>query len=272
MQWPNGSKTRPSITSGFGPRKAPVPGASTFHRGTDFVGFSTVRAIAAGTVEAVGTPSGWGGGGLQVWLRHGDGSLSRYMHLRSYNVRRGEHVGEGAALGIMGATGNVSGVHLHLEIVPAGASAQVDAVGYIQARLAGTAAATTSELTRQRQDWLNHSRGEKLSEDGIQGAATTAAIKRYQGFLGVTADGIWGPGTQAAHQRYYDSVMAPAPAAQGPVTYRAIQAGLNKFGYGLAVDGIWGRKSSNALADFQRKRGLTPDRIVGPKTRAALGI
>lgn len=101
--------------------------------------------------------------------------------------------------------------------------------------------------------------------DGIYGPDTRAKVAAWQGRNGLAADGIWGPASDAK------GFPAPAPA-QGPVTYASIQAGLNKFGYGLVVDGIWGRKSSNALADFQRKHGLTVDRIVGPKTRAALGI
>lgn len=132
-------------------------------------------------------------------------------------------------------------------------------------------AVSGNQVTKDRQGWLNAARGEKLSVDGVEGPATKAAYKRYQSFLGVAQDGVWGPGTQAAHQRYYDSRNAPAPT-QGALTYANIQRGLNKFGYGLVVDGKWGPRSSNALADFQRKRGLTVDRIVGPKTRAALGI
>jgi hypothetical protein len=125
------------------------------------------------------------------------------------------------------------------------------------------------EATAQRQNHLNLARGEKLDVDGIPGPKTVAAIKRYQTYLGVAADGVWGPATQAAHDREWARVNAPKHARDSFAEY---QAALNKFGYGLVVDNVWGRKSSNALADFQRKHGLTPDRIVGPKTRAALGI
>lgn len=138
MLWPNGSKTRPNVSSGFGPRKAPTAGASTMHRGTDFTGFPIVRAIADGVVVAVGTPAGWAGGGTQVWVRHDD-CLARYLHMvkGSPRVNVGQRVGAGDPLGTMGMTGTASGVHLHLEVVVNGV--QIDPVPFITARLGSTA-------------------------------------------------------------------------------------------------------------------------------------
>ena len=136
MLWPNGTTTRPPITSPFGRRPAPVAGASTTHRGTDFVGYSRIRAIAAGRVVRVGTPDGWSGGGVQVWIQH-DGFLTRSMHMvkGSPVVEVGEWVEAGDELGEMGATGNVSGKHHHLEVVVNGV--QIDPVPFITSRIAG---------------------------------------------------------------------------------------------------------------------------------------
>lgn len=287
MLWPNGSKTRPKITSGYGPRKAPVAGASTYHRGTDFVGFSTVRAIAAGTVERVGTPSGWGGGGLQVWLRHADGSLSRYMHLRSYSVRVGNHVGEGAALGVMGATGNVSGVHLHLEIVPKGASVQVDAVPYIQARIGGAAASTGSQMVRDVQHAMNVWYNAGLTVDGINGPKTRAAILnaqkalRAEGLYKGALDGIWGPQTNTALNRHRDRKNAAASArivklgSRGDLVRKVqqkLKTAYSLYAGKLAVDGIAGPATVAAIREFQRRARLKVDGIAGPATLAKLGI
>ena len=137
-----------------------------------------------------------------------------------------------------------------------------------------------SKATEQRQQLLN-SRGWNLAVDGREGPATRAAYAEYQGQLNqilnlsppLVVDGAWGPKTQAAHDRFWAQVHAQPAAPAGNPTYADIQAALNRhYGYGLKVDNIWGPKSSNALADFQRRKGLVVDRRVGPKTRAALGI
>ena len=53
---------------------------------------------------------------------------------------------------------------------------------------------------------------------------------------------------------------------------RWMQVSLNRYGYKLIVDGIFGQKTLAALLDFQAKNNLAPDGICGPLTRAALNI
>lgn len=130
--------------------------------------------------------------------------------------------------------------------------------------------------TANRQNWLK-SRGWNIVVDGIEGPATRQAYKEYQAALnrmGLNAgneDGVWGPQTQQAHQKHWDAVNSqpqgrPSSKNAGELNYSDIQEALNRHGYGLAVDGVWGPKSKAALADFQGKNGLTVDRLVGPAT------
>ena len=64
-------------------------------------------------VRYAGTMSGYGN---VVWLDHGGAILSVYAHLEEIRVRTGDAVGGGSIIGLSGATGEVSGPHLHFEI------------------------------------------------------------------------------------------------------------------------------------------------------------
>lgn len=139
----------------------------------------------------------------------------------------------------------------------------------------GGGGGSVSQDTKNRQEWLNRSRGENLAVDGQQGPATTEAYKRYQTFLrgyGYTGDidGDWGAGTQAAHQRFYDQFTSGKLAVDGelgPATVRKLQAVL-----GVAQDGDWGPATTTAL---QKKlvavgHNIAVDGDLGPATIKAL--
>lgn len=83
----------------------------------------------------------------------------------------------------------------------------------------GESAGAFSQVTKDRQAWLNANRGEKLLEDGRKGPNTTAAYKRYQEFLGVEPDGDWGPITEAAHRA---RLTASAPKQQRPSPWSVV--------------------------------------------------
>ncbi|WP_406457689.1 transglycosylase family protein [Streptomyces sp. NBC_00876] len=89
--------------------------SSGYHTGVDFpvpTGTS-VKAMASGTVVS----AGWAGPyGYQIVIRHGDGKFSQYAHLSSLLVRGGQHVTGGQRIARSGATGNVTGPHLHFEV------------------------------------------------------------------------------------------------------------------------------------------------------------
>lgn len=52
----------------------------------------------------------------------------------------------------------------------------------------------------------------------------------------------------------------------------AVQKALVQKGFNLKADGIFGAATDNAVTAFQNRQGLTPDGIVGPGTRRALGL
>ncbi len=87
-----------------------------WHIGVDLVGDEdrTVYAIGEGVVESINAHGS--AYGNHVCVKHGNGMVSLYAHLKSIAVKKGQSVNAKTPLGIMGATGNVTGAHLHLEV------------------------------------------------------------------------------------------------------------------------------------------------------------
>ena len=103
-------------TSRFGPREAPVPGASTMHGGTD-IWAKTGTPIIAAMMGKVTYNADYGGGGNGVEVTYQDGSVHTFMHLnRRSPLAVGQTVQPGQVVGEVGSTGRVSAEHLHWEV------------------------------------------------------------------------------------------------------------------------------------------------------------
>ena len=103
------------LSSGFGGRKAPTKGASSYHKGIDWatpIG-TTVVASNAGTVVQAGWASGYG---YVVYINHADGRQTRYGHLSKVLVSAGQTVQQGQKIALSGNTGRSTGPHIHFEI------------------------------------------------------------------------------------------------------------------------------------------------------------
>ncbi len=103
-------------SSGYGRRKAPTKGATSFHAGIDWAvpTGTAVFASCGGTVVR----AGWSGGyGYAVYINHADGRQTRYAHLSKVLVKVGQNVSQGQRIALSGNTGVSTGPHLHFEIL-----------------------------------------------------------------------------------------------------------------------------------------------------------
>ena len=110
--WPlNGA-----LTSYFGYRPSPFGGRKEFHRGLDIKGptGAPIKAPADGVVVDVEWNSGYG---TILTINHGYGLVTRYAHLSQAYVEPGQRVERGELICAVGASGRVTGPHLHYEVI-----------------------------------------------------------------------------------------------------------------------------------------------------------
>ena len=85
------------------------------HKGIDIARPSnkTIKAADNGVVVFAGWSNGYGN---KIIIDHHNGFQTLYGHMSSLNVKAGQTVSKGTSIGIMGATGEATGVHLHFEV------------------------------------------------------------------------------------------------------------------------------------------------------------
>lgn len=109
------------ISSIFGGRRHPVLGIWRQHKGTDYAAAmgTPVRSIGDGVVIFAGRKGGYGNA---IDIRHRNGFVSRYGHLRGFakRIHTGSHISIGSTIGYVGMTGLATGPHLHFEVLVGG--------------------------------------------------------------------------------------------------------------------------------------------------------
>ncbi|MGI5376512.1 M23 family metallopeptidase [Streptomyces sp. CA-251387] len=120
-----------TITSTFG--QAGAYWSSGYHTGLDFAAPSgtLIKAVHSGTI----TFAGWDGSyGYKTVLTLDDGTELWFAHQSSISVSVGQKVNTGDVIGRVGATGNVTGAHLHLEVHPDGSANGIDPMAWLQSK------------------------------------------------------------------------------------------------------------------------------------------
>jgi len=108
-----------ALTSSFGWREHPVTGGVKFHKGVD-IAMPVGREVPAAQAGHVAFAGEQGAYGLTVVINHGNGVSTRYAHLSEIKVASGDPVGNGQTIALSGATGRVTGPHLHFEVLENG--------------------------------------------------------------------------------------------------------------------------------------------------------
>ena len=108
-----------TVTSEMGWRTSPITGAQEFHNAIDLVnGNPTTPILASGDGQVVQAGSNyydWYGN--YTVIKHADGLYTGYAHQSRIDVSVGQNVKKGQHIGLMGATGPVTGPHLHFQFM-----------------------------------------------------------------------------------------------------------------------------------------------------------
>ena len=208
-----------TITSKYGPRTYTYQGkkVSDYHKGIDLVGGSEIVAFDDGKVTSTCNKGEQYGQACYVRIKHNNGWQTLYYHLKSGSVcvKVGDTVTKGQKIGIMGATGKATGVHLHFQIDKGSSSTAIDPYDYIfNGKTLGSSNNTkksNEDIATEviRGDWGNgQERKDRLSSAGYDYSAiqsivnsrlsgkTTTTNKRY--YTVVKGDTLW-----AIAKKYY---------------------------------------------------------------------
>jgi len=112
---PDASKVH--LSSGFGYRTDPVYGGGENHGGQDFATDKGTPVYATGDGTVLSAQFQFSGYGNEIIIDHGYGYKTRYAHLNTIIINEGMKVKRGEQIGTVGATGKVTGAHLHYEVL-----------------------------------------------------------------------------------------------------------------------------------------------------------
>jgi hypothetical protein len=129
------------VTSGYGIKRTYSVNGKKYtdvHKGIDLVpnprnNNAEILAFDSGVVTSVCNKGKKGGQGCYVRINHENGYYSLYYHMKSgsIKVKKGKRVNKGDVLGIIGETGQATGVHLHFQIDKGSSSSAIDPTNYV---------------------------------------------------------------------------------------------------------------------------------------------
>lgn len=188
-------------------RMHPKAGKILPHQGVDIGSASDNRIVAA--AHGVVHETGWGRiPGNYILIRHPDGEFTNYSHLSSFAVSRGNSVKQGQVIGMKGATGSATGVHLHFEISKGSYNQSFSNKKnpLLQFKDPDTL------LMQQMYQKL----GYKIKADGYYGEEMIDITATYQKDRGLIVDGYAGNGVMAALKKDTAKQVATAKPVPKP--------------------------------------------------------
>lgn len=217
------------VTSKYGWRIHPISKVRKFHGGIDLVLAHKARIHAFTGGKVTHARMNHQGFGNLVIVTEPNGYRHFYAHLHTILVRQGQQVSKGSTIGLQGATGNVTGSHLHYEVRNP-QNKTVNPTQYIQQKKG------SKRMVK------------KIAVDGYRGKET---ILRWQQFLGTYQDGVISrpSNMMRAWQQFLNKYGKKKIKVDGYEGKETIEA--SQLFFGTHVDGVISRPS-NYIKALQR--------------------
>ena len=122
------------VSMAFGQNEHPITHQWYIHKGMDFSTWRTGDPVIATANGQVVTAMYDNIFGNSVIIKHKHGFYTRYAHMNSIRVKKGQYVSQGEIIGTLGNTGMTTGPHLHYEVHIG--SDVVDPAKYVNVKLA----------------------------------------------------------------------------------------------------------------------------------------
>lgn len=105
-----------AINSAYGLRRLAGEARARQHKGVDIAAPQGTSVFVASEGEVMRTGYDANGYGRFIEVRHPNGMSTLYAHLSRVDVARGDRLGSGERIGLVGSTGRSTGPHLHFEV------------------------------------------------------------------------------------------------------------------------------------------------------------
>lgn len=244
-----------TVSSHFSPsRFHPIEKVWKSHTGVDIRKHDSDNRIFAGASGTVTRAEKIGTYGNAIYINHGNGYITRYAHLKSFNVKAGQRVSRGQVIAVKGNTGNSTGVHLHFEVRINGVAK--NPIGYTKGfALKNGIVGSRVRLLQNRLNKLGH----KLAVDSSFGPATEKAVRTFQSKYKLAVDGMYGP----ASEKKMDKLFAETKKTIAELAKEVI---AGKWGVGADRK----KRLTDAGYDYAKVQAEV-NRIVGGSTSIKVG-
>ena len=234
------------ITSYFGEKRNKYANANGNHGALDYnVHYQPVYAPKSGTVVSENEHYSYGN---SLCIQTGDSNTYyRIAHMKSKNVKKGDSVKMGQNIGVSGATGEVSGPHIHFEVLKGGTSKAkngVDPLNYYDTYTSGGKTRVKIKGGMSFNDYINNvgSIAEAGSSDGTTSSEGAPAPTESVELMGVFSK------MNKTAQNYIASIMNGKE--------------VDLFGTTATADNTASSSSTTGSGNFP-KYELTDDQIKG---------